>query len=174
MISRGGIARALTADHKPNRQDECARVEAAGGKVLHKGGSHRVMGLLAMSRAIGDHFLRPFIVADPEVSCHLRQLDDEVLLIATDGLWDVFTNDDAMALAIRCVVCRSVLQWRKHAFVMLVWPGTRSTVVMRVSSTCLHTFLGSGMACLHMMACLRAACGQQLRSRYCSMWSTSL
>lgn len=76
-------------------------MEAAGGKVLHKGGSHRVMGLLAMSRAIGDHFLRPFIVADPEVSCHLRQLDDEVLLIATDGLWDVFTNDDAMALAIR-------------------------------------------------------------------------
>jgi hypothetical protein len=61
------VAQALTADHKPNRQDEAARVEAAGGKVLHKGGSHRVMGLLAMSRAIGDHFLRPFIVAEPEV-----------------------------------------------------------------------------------------------------------
>ena len=43
------------------------RVTASGGKVLFKGGSHRVMGLLAMSRAIGDHFLRPYVIPEPEV-----------------------------------------------------------------------------------------------------------
>jgi hypothetical protein len=26
------------------------------------------MGMLAMTRAIGDHYLRPYIIADPEVS----------------------------------------------------------------------------------------------------------
>jgi hypothetical protein len=44
-----------------------ARVSALGGKVVVKGGSSRVMGLLAMTRAIGDHFLRPYVIPEPEV-----------------------------------------------------------------------------------------------------------
>jgi protein phosphatase 2C len=43
-----------------------------GGKVVYKAGSHRVMGLLAMSRALGDHFLRPYVIPDPEVSHQYR------------------------------------------------------------------------------------------------------
>jgi hypothetical protein len=42
-------------------------VSALGGKVVVKGGSSRVMGLLAMTRAIGDHFLRPYVIPEPEV-----------------------------------------------------------------------------------------------------------
>jgi protein phosphatase 2C len=44
-----------------------ARVSDLGGKVVTKGGSSRVMGLLAMTRAIGDHFLRPYVIPEPEV-----------------------------------------------------------------------------------------------------------
>ena len=43
-----------------------ARVEAAGGQILFWNGV-RVMGVLAVSRAIGDHCLRPFVIAEPEV-----------------------------------------------------------------------------------------------------------
>lgn len=43
------------------------RVEKAGGQVLYWNG-HRVMGVLAMSRAIGDHCLRPYVIPEPEVS----------------------------------------------------------------------------------------------------------
>jgi protein phosphatase 2C len=43
-----------------------ARVEAAGGQILFWNGV-RVMGVLAVSRAIGDHCLRPFVIAQPEV-----------------------------------------------------------------------------------------------------------
>lgn len=42
-------------------------MEKAGGHVLYWNG-HRVMGILAMSRAIGDHGLRPYIIPDPEAS----------------------------------------------------------------------------------------------------------
>ena len=37
---------------QPNRDDEYARIEASGGKVIHWNG-HRVFGVLAMSRSIG-------------------------------------------------------------------------------------------------------------------------
>lgn len=37
---------------QPNREDEHARIEAAGGKVIQWNG-HRVFGVLAMSRSIG-------------------------------------------------------------------------------------------------------------------------
>lgn len=43
-----------------------ARVEALGGQILFWNGV-RVMGVLAVSRAIGDHCLRPFVIAQPEV-----------------------------------------------------------------------------------------------------------
>ena len=53
---------------------------------------HRVMGVLAMSRAIGDHCLRPYVIPEPEISAFARHPGDELLLLASDGLWDVMTN----------------------------------------------------------------------------------
>lgn len=63
MLSRSGAGTALTQDHKANRDDEVARVQAAGGHVWWD----RVMGELAVSRAIGDHCLRPYVIPEPEV-----------------------------------------------------------------------------------------------------------
>lgn len=37
---------------QPEREDEMARIEAAGGRVIYWNG-YRVLGVLAMSRAIG-------------------------------------------------------------------------------------------------------------------------
>lgn len=44
----------LTRDHHPDRDDERARVESAGGYVLEWAGVSRVNGELAVSRALGD------------------------------------------------------------------------------------------------------------------------
>jgi serine/threonine protein phosphatase PrpC len=79
-----------------------ARVEAAGGQILFWNGV-RVMGLLAVSRAIGDHSLRPYVIAEPEVTIVSRHADDELLLLASDGLWDVMDNQEAVTLAKKCV-----------------------------------------------------------------------
>ena len=50
LARKNGACLELTSDHKPSRQDEAARVRAAGGFILHK----RVMGELAITRAFGD------------------------------------------------------------------------------------------------------------------------
>ena len=42
------------------------RIRQAGGMILNWNGP-RVMGVLAMTRAIGDRALRPFVIPDPEV-----------------------------------------------------------------------------------------------------------
>ena len=44
----------LTRDHRPDRDEERTRIEAAGGSVLKWGDVPRVNGELAISRAIGD------------------------------------------------------------------------------------------------------------------------
>lgn len=45
-----------------------ARIEADGGFVWWD----RVVGELAVSRAIGDHCFSPFVIAEPEVSIRLH------------------------------------------------------------------------------------------------------
>lgn len=102
VLYRGGKAMQLTDDHKPEREDEAERVEKAGGQVLYWNG-HRVMGVLAMSRAIGDHMLRPYVIPEPEVTIVSRHAEDELLLLASDGLWDVMNNQEASSLAARCL-----------------------------------------------------------------------
>ena len=102
VLCRGGAALPLTDDHKAAREDETARVEAAGGQILFWNGV-RVMGVLAVSRAIGDRGLRPFVIAAPEVTIVGRRPDDELLLLASDGLWDVLSNSEAVTLARRCL-----------------------------------------------------------------------
>ncbi|KAL5202705.1 hypothetical protein ABZP36_013657 [Zizania latifolia] len=91
VLSRGGVPVPLSTDHKPDRPDELERVEAADGKVINWNGC-RVLGVLATSRSIGDHHLKPFVSAEPEVTVIERTDEDEFLILASDGLWDVVSN----------------------------------------------------------------------------------
>ncbi|XP_019161909.1 PREDICTED: probable protein phosphatase 2C 50 [Ipomoea nil] len=107
VLCRGKEPMALSVDHKPNREDEYARIEAAGGKVIQWNG-HRVFGVLAMSRSIGDRYLKPWIIPDPEVMFIPRTKDDDCLILASDGLWDVMTNEEVCDLA-----RKRILQWHR-------------------------------------------------------------
>ncbi|KAE9609905.1 putative protein-serine/threonine phosphatase [Lupinus albus] len=107
VLYRGKEAMPLSVDHKPNREDEWARIEAAGGRVINWKG-YRVLGVLAMSRSIGDRYLKPCIIPEPEVMFMQREKNDECLILASDGLWDVVTNEEA------CEVARKrILLWHK-------------------------------------------------------------
>ncbi|XP_044464977.1 protein phosphatase 2C 77-like [Mangifera indica] len=113
VLYRGKEPMALSVDHKPNREDEYARIEAAGGKVIQWNG-HRVFGVLAMSRSIGDRYLKPWIIPEPEVIFIPRAKEDECLILASDGLWDVMTNEEACDLA-----RKRILLWHKKNGVTL-------------------------------------------------------
>lgn len=103
VICRGGAAIPLSSDHKPDRPDELERIQAAGGRVIFWDGA-RVFGVLAMSRAIGDSYLKPFVIPDPEVRVLERKDgEDEFLILASDGLWDVVSNEVACHVVRSCV-----------------------------------------------------------------------
>ncbi|KAF5790511.1 putative protein-serine/threonine phosphatase [Helianthus annuus] len=98
IISKAGKAIPLSEDHKPNRSDERERIENAGGVVMWAG-TWRVGGVLAMSRAFGNRMLKQFVVAEPDIQEQELGEELEMLILASDGLWDVVPNDDAVSLA---------------------------------------------------------------------------
>eukprot|EP00732_Lithocolla_globosa_P005719 Lithocolla_globosa_v1_NODE_6129_length_1129_cov_192.183844.p1 type:complete len:321 gc:universal NODE_6129_length_1129_cov_192.183844:149-1111(+) len=98
LVSKG-VAIPLSFDHKPTNEGESARIVSAGGFVQFG----RVNGNLALSRAIGDFEfknnsnLQPkdqIVTAFPDV--HERKIiaDDEFMVLACDGIWDVLSNQD--------------------------------------------------------------------------------
>eukprot|EP00735_Rhodelphis_limneticus_P004238 TRINITY_DN15808_c0_g1::TRINITY_DN15808_c0_g1_i1::g.25553::m.25553 TRINITY_DN15808_c0_g1::TRINITY_DN15808_c0_g1_i1::g.25553 ORF type:complete len:353 (+),score=34.28,sp/Q8RXV3/P2C59_ARATH/45.25/2e-63,PP2C/PF00481.16/2.1e-69,PP2C_2/PF13672.1/2.1e-05,SpoIIE/PF07228.7/0.15 TRINITY_DN15808_c0_g1_i1:181-1239(+) len=95
VISSAGIAQALSRDHKPEMPEERFRIEQSGGFIRHHG-CWRVMGRLAMSRAIGDRSLKNYVIATPEVQTYNLTPKDEFLILACDGLWDVMSNQEAV------------------------------------------------------------------------------
>lgn len=79
----------LTRDHNVHCPKERARITRAGGVILRDMfGTDRVMGVLNLTRSMGDWYLRPYVSAAPVVSVHDLRAGDE-LLVASDGLWDV-------------------------------------------------------------------------------------
>ncbi|PKU69413.1 probable protein phosphatase 2C 30 [Dendrobium catenatum] len=103
VLCRQGAAIPLSIDHKPDRPDEMQRIQAAGGRVIFWDGP-RVQGVLAMSRAIGDGYLKPYVTAEPEVTVTERKEEDEFLILASDGLWDVVTNEMACQIVRMCLL----------------------------------------------------------------------
>ena len=57
----------MAQDHKPELEAERQRIEGLGGFVSYIG-CWRAMGILAMSRAIGDLFLKPCAPRPPRTS----------------------------------------------------------------------------------------------------------
>ncbi|XAR58953.1 Phosphoprotein phosphatase [Bertholletia excelsa] len=102
VLCRNGKAVPLSTDHKPDRPDELNRIQAAGGRVIYWEGP-RVLGVLAMSRAIGDNYLKPYVSSEPEVTVTDRTAEDDCLILASDGLWDVVSNETACGVARMCL-----------------------------------------------------------------------
>ncbi|KAJ7963073.1 Phosphatase 2C family protein [Quillaja saponaria] len=98
VLCRGGQAIPLTVDHKLSREDEVSRITNAGASIYFLD-CPRVEGILSMTRAIGDQSLKPGVISDPEVTFMTRSEEDECLILASDGIWDVMSNEKVIGLA---------------------------------------------------------------------------
>ena len=103
VLCRSGIALPLSRDHKPKVSAERERILHAGGFIV----DGRVNGDLSLSRALGDFRhkcvanLPPSkqpVSAEPDVRSTKRLRSDHFLLLACDGVWDVMSSADAVAL----------------------------------------------------------------------------
>lgn len=95
VLVASGRAVDLSEDHKPTRADERMRIEGLGGRIIHYG-TWRVEGILAVTRAVGDRRLKKFVTAEPELKSHVLQEGDDFLILASDGVWDVMTSQQAV------------------------------------------------------------------------------
>lgn len=113
---RGGtVAHPLSVDHSTELAGETERIIEAGGFVQNA----RVMGKLSTTRSLGDmdfkdhrhhHFddlpadsAMPLVTATPDITRTTLEEDDDFAILACDGLWSVFSNQQAVLLATRAL-----------------------------------------------------------------------
>ncbi|KAK7301209.1 hypothetical protein RJT34_12070 [Clitoria ternatea] len=98
VLSRKGQAVQMTTDHEPNT--ERGSIENKGGFVSNMPGDvPRVNGQLAVSRAFGDKSLKSHLRSDPDVQSTDIDVDIDFLILASDGLWKVMPNQEAVDIA---------------------------------------------------------------------------
>ena len=103
LCRRSGEAKRLTTDHKP--EEEAERIVAAGGFLQVVGGVARLEGDLSVSRAFGDREYKKAgggsgaLSAIPDVGVvDLLRADAAFLVLACDGVWDVYSDAEACDL----------------------------------------------------------------------------
>ncbi|MCJ1462567.1 Protein phosphatase 2C 1 [Pseudocyphellaria aurata] len=95
VLCRNGKALRLSYDHKGSDENEGKRISNAGGLILN----NRVNGVLAVTRALGDAYMKDLVTGHPYTTETVIQPDiDEFLILACDGLWDVCTDQEAVDL----------------------------------------------------------------------------
>ncbi|PSS00929.1 phosphatase 2C-like domain-containing protein [Coniella lustricola] len=95
VLCRSGKALRLSYDHKGSDENEGKRITHAGGLILN----NRVNGVLAVTRALGDTYMKDLVTGHPYTTETVIQPDmDEFMIIACDGLWDVCSDQEAVDL----------------------------------------------------------------------------
>lgn len=96
------VAERISTDHKPDSAAERQRIQRLGGTIIFRG-VYRVAGTvaLAVSRAFGDAQVKDgsdssVITAEPSLSTVELTHDHSFCILATDGLWDVVSDEEAV------------------------------------------------------------------------------
>jgi len=96
VLCRDGKSISLTIDHKATNPSEIERVVQAGGFVRND----RINGLIAISRALGDHCMKMFVISEPNWTVNELEHSDSILILACDGVWDVLSEQQAVDMIV--------------------------------------------------------------------------
>ncbi|GAB4832750.1 hypothetical protein Ancab_006767 [Ancistrocladus abbreviatus] len=106
VLSRSGVALEMSKDHRPCCASEKIRIEFLGGYIE----DGYLNGQLGVTRALGDWHLEGLkengkkggpLSAEPELKLVTLTKEDEFLIIGSDGIWEVFTSQNAVCFARR-------------------------------------------------------------------------
>ena len=95
ILSRNGRAVVLTEDHKPSVENEKKRICKSAGFITND----RVNGVLGVSRALGAHLLKRWVISAPYCFETDLQEDDSVIIIASGCVWDVLQDQEVLEAA---------------------------------------------------------------------------
>lgn len=93
LLKQNSKVTRLTEAQVPSRTDEYNRIVQSNGLITMKDGVARVDGSLAVSRAIGDAKYKEFLISEPEVVTTQLQPTDDILILSSDGLFMVYSED---------------------------------------------------------------------------------
>jgi len=92
VLCRDGKAIRLTEDHKASNEVEAKRITSGGGFIING----RVNGQIVITRSLGDHLMKDYIIAEPFLHSEKLTDKDTFLIVACDGLWDVVEDQQAV------------------------------------------------------------------------------
>ncbi|KAL1220108.1 Protein kinase and PP2C-like domain-containing protein [Cardamine amara subsp. amara] len=99
ILCRAGHPFALSKAHLAICIEERTRVIGEGGRIEWLVDTWRVAPAgLQVTRSIGDDDLKPAVTAEPEISETILSADDEFLVMASDGLWDVVNDEEVIGI----------------------------------------------------------------------------
>lgn len=133
----------LSNDHTTKRLDERTRILNSNGRICQSKnregefvGPERVWlpddeyPGLAMTRSIGDKVSKAVgVISDPEVITKRLGNDDKFIVLASDGIWEYISNDDAVNIikkfwkageveeAAHAIVTEAHKKWKKEEYV---------------------------------------------------------
>jgi protein phosphatase PTC1 len=90
--SRAGKAIRLSEDHTAHNAVESQRIQDSGGFIING----RVNGHIVITRSLGDHLMKEFIINTPHLYSTTLTDEDTHLILACDGLWDVVLDQEAV------------------------------------------------------------------------------
>ncbi|KAL0928079.1 hypothetical protein M5K25_002317 [Dendrobium thyrsiflorum] len=95
VLCKNGLAKQLSIDHEPSQERET--IEKKGGFVSKiPGDVPRVDGQLAVARAFGDRSLKVHLSSEPYVDEEIIDDETDFLILASDGLWKVMSNQEVV------------------------------------------------------------------------------
>ncbi|MCL7051501.1 hypothetical protein MKW94_020880 [Papaver nudicaule] len=133
-LSENGELKAvqLTVDQKPDLPQEAERIRKCGGRTMPNKDEpdvHRVWSAtaeymsLAMTRSFGDFYLKDYgVIAIPQITHRRLTIEDQFLVLATDGVWDILSNEEVSSIiwsvenkeeAAQTVVEAAAVAWKR-------------------------------------------------------------
>lgn len=91
ILCRNGRPYRLSYDHKASDTNEVNRIRDQGGLVM----KNRVNGVLAVTRSLGDSYMKSLVIGKPFTTSTEITPHDEFMIIACDGVWDVILDTRA-------------------------------------------------------------------------------